>query len=49
MTPATAASPAPTAEYQHEDPRHVVAEHRHHVRMGQRGLDDEPDAGARSA
>jgi hypothetical protein len=35
------------AEHQHEDPRHVVAERLDHVRMGQRRLDHQPDAGAR--
>jgi hypothetical protein len=35
------------AENQHEDARHVVAERFDHVRLGQRGLDDEADAGAR--
>ena len=34
------------AEHQHEDLRHVMAEHRHHVRMGQRGLNDQADARA---
>ena len=31
------------AEHEHENARHVVAEHRHHVGMGQRRLDDEAD------
>ena len=47
MTPASPASAGARAEHQHEDLRHVVAEHRDHVRMGQRRLDDDADARAR--
>ena len=32
------------AEHQHEQARHVVPQHRDHVRMGQRRLNDEADA-----
>ena len=37
------------AEHEHEDPRHVVAEHRDHVGMRQRRLDDEADPRRASA
>ncbi len=38
---------AAAAEHQHEDARHVVAQRLDRVRMGQRGLDHQPDPGAR--
>ena len=47
ITPASAGKRGADAEHQHEHARHVVAEHRHHVRDGSARLDDEADAGAR--
>src|ERR1700722_19301522 len=42
MTPARPAG----AKHQHEQARDVVSEHRDRFRVGQRGLNDEPDAGS---
>ena len=47
ITPASPASAAAAAEHQHEDARHVVAERLDRLRMRQRRLDHEADAGAR--